>query len=60
MEDDTYTTYVELEPGTPVRGVWCPHCLLPSALTFPISLLGPGGLTPCGEVTVCHDCSAQW
>ena len=50
---------VTVSLGEPETGVWCPHCLLPSAVRWPIVAdmprLFPAGLS----VTICQDCGAQ-
>jgi hypothetical protein len=50
---------VTVHLGEPETGIWCPHCLLPSAVSWPVVAdkprLFPAGVT----VTICQDCGAN-
>lgn len=51
----TPTVRLYLQPGTPTTGLWCPTCLLPSAVRYPVSVLMPGpAVRSVGELTICH------
>lgn len=47
---------VRLQLGEPATGVWCDTCLLPSAATWPVYGLSPGGVFTLGELTACPTC----
>jgi hypothetical protein len=48
---------LQITPGTVVfTGVWCPRCLLPSAVLVPLHNLNPEGLTTFGTFTYCPGC----
>lgn len=43
--------------GEPETGIWCPTCLLPSALRWPLYLLGEDGIgSEPGTLTTCDVC----
>lgn len=48
---------LHLTPGTPVFGLWCARCLLPSAFQVHLYRLRPTGVSRCVTVTRCthHD-----
>jgi len=48
---------LELEPGTPTAwGVWCPKCLLPSAIMVPLNIISERGVTPLASLRYCEGC----
>lgn len=56
---ETVRAYVRL--GEPVYGIWCPDCLLPSAVEMPVSLETVDGSTlqrP-GRLALCLD-NCHW
>jgi hypothetical protein len=49
------TVTVTMVAGEPETGVWCPQCLLPSAIRTPVTSDTPM-LCPPFSVTACEDC----
>jgi len=47
---------VPLAPGTPITGVWCETCLLPSRYAVPIYALGSSGPSRIGTASRCEGC----
>lgn len=51
---------IEIAPGTPTAwGVWCPSCLLPSAVDVPLNIISERGVTPLGAMRYCEGCRKQ-
>lgn len=50
-----------IKVGEEVTGVWCPHCLLPSAVSIPLTIESAGGrqVATLGSITGCFD-YCQW
>ena len=46
---------IDIRPGEPELGLWCPNCLLPSAYTVPIY----SGDTQIGHVRRCDECEPE-
>jgi hypothetical protein len=50
---------LDIVMGTPtVFGVWCPKCLLPSAIEVPVNILSERGVTTVGPLRYCEGCRA--
>lgn len=60
MADDKPAVFLHMEPGTPTFGVWCPHCLLPSAVSTAVNILWGTGVTTLGVLTLCEGCGCRW
>ena len=51
---------IAVEPGTPTVGLWCPHCVLPSAFSMPLNLLTASGVTTLlTPYVACYDCGRR-
>ena len=50
---------VRVTPGTPVPGLWCPYCLLPSGYQVPMLAISPHGVTVVGHMAECYDCQRR-
>lgn len=48
---------INITYGTPVTGLWCATCLLPSRYTVPLYVLGDDGPYEVGTVDRCDRCS---
>ena len=46
---------IHLVPGTPVTGLWCDTCLLPSRYEIPIYVLGDEGPIKTGMINRCRE-----
>lgn len=46
---------MHLVPGTPVTGLWCDTCLLPSRYEAPVYVLGDDGPIKVGVMKRCDD-----
>lgn len=58
----TVTATPQLGPEPTETGLWCDHCALPTAVTWPIVGLchlggGPLGVVELGELTCCVACA---
>jgi hypothetical protein len=54
--DDQGHLRVQLTPGTPKTGLWCPTCLLPSRSEVPIYVLGENGPSVIATANHCDGC----
>lgn len=57
MPDDALAPHVVIVThGEPETGLWCPTCLLPSAVLWPLVLIGENGADDAGCVILCDGC----
>lgn len=47
---------VDIAPGTPTFGLWCPRCLRPSGVEIPVHSLTASGVGQIGVIRRCRDC----
>lgn len=47
---------LQITPGEPTFGVWCPHCKLPSGFELPMYCMSEHGISRIATYRRCHDC----